>query len=115
MAWTLTIRHASAVDREKFDDLDQAIGEARRRLEEIRAEGGLPPINALRDFEPGQRVHARFELDGPGFFRGPKGGLDLMGNGSVVAYTGTIRKEPLEADSLDEAIERLLEALGRCL
>ena len=107
MAWKLTVRHASRVDRESFDSAEPALARARQRLEEIRQEGGLPAINALRDFEPGQRVHARFELDGPGFFRGPKGGIDLMGDGSVVAYTGTIRKEPLAADSLDEAFERL--------
>jgi predicted RNase H-like HicB family nuclease len=100
------------VDREKFETLEEALAEARERLEEIRREGGLPPISALRDFSPEQRVHARFELDGQGFLRGPKGGIDLMGGGSVVAYTGTIRKEPLAADSLDEAIERLRQALS---
>jgi hypothetical protein len=113
LTWTLTVRHGSKVDREKFETPDEALAHVRERLEEVRREGGLPPISALRDFAPGQRVHARFELDGPGFFRGPKGGIDLMGDGSVVAYTGTIRKEPLKADSLDEAVERLAEALGR--
>jgi hypothetical protein len=112
LAWKLTVRHASKVDRQKFETLDEALTETRRRLEEIRREGGLPPINALRDFAPGQRVHARFELDGPGVVRGPKGGVDLMGDGSIVAYTGVIRKEPLGADSVDDAIERLRAALS---
>jgi hypothetical protein len=112
LSWTLTIRHGSSVDREKFEDVDSAIVAARARLVQIQKEGGLPAINALRDFAPEQRVHARFELDGPGLFRGAKGGIDLMGNGSVVAYTGTIRKEPLDADSLDEAFESLRRALG---
>jgi hypothetical protein len=112
LSWTLTVRHGSTVDREKFERLDPALDLARGRLEEIRTEGGLPAISALRDFAPGQRVHARFEIDGPGFFRGPKGGIDLMGDGTVVAYTGTIRKEPLEADSLDDAFRRLRESLG---
>ena len=112
MSWTLTVRHASSVDREKFDELADALAETRRRLEQIRSEGGLPAISALRDFAPGQRVHARFELDGPGLFRGPKGGIDLMGDGTVIAYTGTLRKEPIEPDSLDDAIRRLHEALG---
>ncbi len=34
-----------------------------------------------------------------------------MGDGHAVAYTGTIRKETIEADSLDEGFERLRAAL----
>ena len=111
MSWTLTVRHGSQVDREKFEDAERAVAAARAHLEDVRAEGGLPPISALRDFAPDQRVHARLEIDGPGFFRGAKGGIDLMGNGSVIAYTGTIRKEPLEADNLDDALDALRGAL----
>ena len=113
MSWTLTVRHGSQVDREKFEDAAGAIAAAHAHLERIRSEGGLPPISALRDFTPGQRVHARLEIDGPGLFRGPKGGIDLMGDGTVVAYTGTIRKEPIEGDSVDRTIELLSEALRR--
>ena len=36
-----------------------------------------------------------------------------MGDGMAIAYTGAIRKEQIEADSLDEAFERLRSALGR--
>ena len=36
-----------------------------------------------------------------------------MGDGALVAYTGAIRKEPITADSLDEAIQRLGDALAR--
>ena len=32
-----------------------------------------------------------------------------MGDGTAIPYTGAIRKEPIEADSLDEAFERLQE------
>jgi hypothetical protein len=112
LSWKLTVRHGPRVDRESFDDIEAALARVRERLEAVRREGNLPPISALRDFSPEQRVHARFELDGPGLFRGPKGGIDLMGDGSVVTYTGSIRKEPLGADSLDDAIERLREALS---
>ena len=34
-----------------------------------------------------------------------------MGDGHAIAYTGAIRKETIEADSLDEAFERLHEDL----
>ena len=35
-----------------------------------------------------------------------------MGDGPAIAYTGAIRKETIEADSLDDAFERLREALA---
>jgi hypothetical protein len=110
--WKVTVRHGSSVGREKFDSLDEAIGEARRRVEEIRREGGLPTISAFRKHTPDQRVHARIEISGPGLIRGKEGGIDVMGDGSAIAYTGAIRKEQIEADSLDEAFERLQSTLG---
>ena len=42
-----------------------------------------------------------------------EGGIDVMGDGHAIAYTGADRKEPIEADSLDEAFEKLATALGR--
>jgi hypothetical protein len=35
-----------------------------------------------------------------------------MGDGHAIAYTGAIRKEPIDADSLDEAFERLAGILA---
>ena len=111
--WKVTVRHGSSVGRERFDSLNEAIGEARRRVEEIRREGGLPTIKAFRDHTPDQRVHARIEISGPGLLRGREGGIDVMGDGKAIAYTGAIRKEQIEADSLDQAFTRLQRQLGR--
>jgi hypothetical protein len=112
VSWKVTIRHGSRVGREKFGSLDEAIAEARRRVEEVQREGGLPTISAFRQHTPDQRVEARIEISGPGFFRSREGGIDVMGNGHAIAYTGAIRKEPIEADSLDDALSRLSGALG---
>jgi hypothetical protein len=113
VSWKVTVRHGSSVGREKFDSLDDAIAEVRRRVEEIRREGGLPTIKVFREHTPEQRVHARIEISGPGLFRGKEGGVDVMGDGHAIAYTGAIRKEPIDADSLDDAFERLQAALVR--
>ena len=94
--WKVTVRHGSRVGREKFDSLDEAIDEARRRVDEIRREDRLPPI----------------EVSGPGLIRSAEGGIDVMGDGHAIAYTGAVRKETIDADSLDEAFERLRSALG---
>jgi hypothetical protein len=105
--WKVTVRHGSKVGREKFDSLDEAIGEARRRVDEIRLEGGLPAISVFRKHTPDQRVHARIEISGPGLIRSPEGGIDVMGDGTAIAYTGAIRKQTIEAGTLDESFERL--------
>jgi hypothetical protein len=113
VSWKVTVRHGSSVGREKLPTLDEAIAEARRRVEEIRREDRLPAVTMLREFTPAERVAARIEISGPGLIRAPEGGIDVMGDGHAIAYAGAIRKERIEADSLDEAFERLGEALGR--
>lgn len=110
--WKVTVRHGPRVGREKFDSLDEAIDEARRRVDQIRREDRLPEITLFRKHTPGQRVSARIEVSGPGLIRSPEGGIDVMGDGHAIAYSGTVRKETLDADSLDQAFERLRSALG---
>ena len=112
MRWKVTVRHGSNVGREKFDSLGEAIDDARLQVEHIRREGGLPTISVFRTHTSDQRVHARIEISGPGFFRSREGGIDVMGDGRAIAYTGAIRKETIEANTLDEAFGRLQEALG---
>ena len=112
VSWKVTVRHGSKVGREKFDSLDESIAFARRRVEEIEHEGGLPTISVFRTHTPDQRVHARVEISGPGLIRTPEGGIDVMGDGTAIPYKGTIRKQRIDATSLDEAFERLRSALG---
>jgi len=111
VSWKITVRRGSKVGREKFGTLGEVVEEARRLVDRIGREDRLPPIRSLRDFAPGQRVAARIEISGPGLIRSPEGGIDVMGDGHAVAYTGAIRKETIEADSLDEAFQRLRAAL----
>ena len=111
MSWKVTVRHGSDVSRERFDSLDEAIADVRRRVQEIQREDRLPHISMIREFSPADQVQARIEISGPGLIRAPEGGIDVMGDGHAIAYTGTIRKETIEADSLDEAFDRLRGAL----
>lgn len=110
--WKVTTRHGPNVGREKFGTLEEAIDDARRRVEEISREDRLPAISFIRDFSPEQRVAARLEISGPGLIRSAEGGIDVLGDGSAIAYTGAVRKEPIAADSIEEAFERLRQALG---
>jgi hypothetical protein len=113
VSWAVTVRHGSKVGREKFDSLDEALAEARRRVDAIRREDRLPTVSMLREFTPDQRVAARIEISGPGLIRTPEGGIDVMGDGATIFYTGSIRKRTIEANSLDEAFEQLASGLSR--
>ena len=82
-----------------------------RRADDVRAEGGLDSISMLRDFEPGDRVAARLEISTG---RGPRAravGVDVMGDGSLVAFEGGIHRhalEPRDGESPFDAVRRVL-------
>jgi hypothetical protein len=84
----------------------------KRRAEEVRAEGPLPPSSALRNFEPEDQVHARLQISGRGLLRRPTAGIDVRGDGSLVAFRGTVGREKLEpkagATPFDAVRETLL-------
>ena len=61
----------------------------------------------LREFAPGDRVAARLELSTGGALRGRTAGIDLMGDGSLVAYSGGIRRHPLAQEGGESALDAL--------
>ena len=65
----------------------------------------------LREFEPSDRVAARLEVSTGSVFRGRSAGIDVMGDGSIVAFTGGVGRRPLEAgaESPYSALARELE------
>ena len=107
--WRLTVRHGSSVDRERFDTAEQALAELERLARQVHAEGPLEPAGGFRDYEPGEQVAARFEVSGPrGLRRGREAGLDVMGDGRYVAYTGSILKRVLDRGHPIEALREEL-------
>ena len=46
----------------------------------------------LRDFEPSKQVQARLEISGRGLLRPPTAGVDLRGDGSLVAFSGSLAR-----------------------
>jgi hypothetical protein len=68
-----------------------------RRAQQVIADGPLREVRMLRDFEPGERVAARLELStGSALRRGAAAGVDVMGDGRIVAFAGGVRRRPLE-------------------
>jgi len=111
-AWKLTVRHGSDVSHESFDDLDEAVAEMRRRALAIRAEGPLRPASMLRDFSPGDQVHARLQLSGRGLLRKPVAGVDVRGDGTFVPYRGGVGREELDPTAHDTPFDAVRETLG---
>jgi hypothetical protein len=107
----LTVRHGSRVDRESFDELEDAIAAMERAVEEVRAAGPLEGVKMLRDFEPGERVAARIEMSTGGWLRGREAGVDVMGDGGLVAYAGGMGRRELEADSDEAAFDAVRREL----
>ena len=110
--YKLTVRRGAKVSREDYETLAEAVKELRRVAEEVRAEGGLPTVKMLREFEPGDRVAARIEISTGGWLRGADGGVDVMGDGSVVAFRGGLHRTPLEPrhdETPYDAVRRALE------
>jgi hypothetical protein len=109
--WRLTVRHGSRVDRTDFPSAAEALAELRRRAVTVLGEGQLKEIDAVRTFTPGQQVAARLEITAPGLLRIREAGMDVKGDGSLVPYTGAIRKEPIELEEGDDPYEVLRAAL----
>jgi hypothetical protein len=111
-SYRLTIRHGSSVTREDFDDLGEAVDTLRAQAEEIRDEGPLEAVKAFREYEPERRVAARLEISSGGWLRGGEAGLDVMGDGELVAYSGAIRKRRLEARDGGTLFDAIREELA---
>lgn len=109
--WKLTVRHGSNVSHERFDDLDDAIGEMKRRALAIQAEGPLPAASMLRDYQARDQVNARLQLTGKGLLHKPVAGVDVRGDGSLVPYSGGMRRRELDADGSHTPFESIRENL----
>jgi hypothetical protein len=109
--WKLTIRHGSDVDHERFDDLDEAVATMRERALAIRAEGPVRPVQSLRDFEPGDQVHARLQLSSGGLLRKSVAGVDVRGDGTFVPFRGGVGREELDPSDHDTPFDVVRETL----
>ena len=111
--YRLTVRHGSKVRKERFDDLGAAIEAMEDSVRDIRREGPLKEVNVLRQYRPDRLVHARLELSTGGLLRGREVGIDVMGDGALVPYTGVVRKRELEPADDETAFDAVREALSR--
>ncbi len=111
MAYRLTVRHGSRVTHRKFERLDEAVEALERSAKDIRSAGPLRDRKMIREFPAAQQVAGRVEISSGGFLRrGRDAGIDVMGDGRFVAFTGGIRRRELDPgdDGPFEAVRRAL-------
>lgn len=109
----LTIRHGPKVSRQTHGSLEDAVAALRAETERIRDEGGLPEVSAFKTYEPSALVEARLEISTGGVLRGKDAGIDVMGDGGIVAFRGGVTRKPIETTDGQtpfQAIEAALRA-----
>jgi hypothetical protein len=109
--WKLTIRHGSDVEHERYQDLGGAVAAMRERALAIRSEGPVRRVQSLRDFEPGDQVHARLELSSGRLLRKSVAGVDVRGDGTFVPFKGGVVREELDPSQHDTPFDLVRETL----
>ena len=98
--WKLTVRSGPRVERHRFSGLPEALAALDDRARALAADApGRGVDTKIKRFAPGEQVVARLELAGPERLVGSiRAGLDVHGDGSVVAYRGGVRRRPILAE-----------------
>jgi hypothetical protein len=108
--YSLTARAGSQVMRAGFPDLESALERLEAWVQEQSERARRDPVDlGYRRFEPIQQVAARIEVSGPG---GLRGGVDVRGDGSTEAYTGSWRRRLVEQRPGEGPGAALARALG---
>jgi hypothetical protein len=115
LPWTLTVRSGPKVERERFDELDdalEALEDHGRGLERTASRGAVDL--KLRTFEPVQQVAARIELAGPErLIPKVRAGVDIRGDGSTEAYLGRVRRQLVDQRRNESPYKALRRALRK--
>jgi hypothetical protein len=108
--WTLTTRISGKVERERFDDREQALAALERRGQVLQGRADADSVGGslMRRFQPEDQVTARLELRGPGV----RAGVDVRGDGSAVAFTGRMRRDLIERRKRETAYDALRRVIA---
>jgi hypothetical protein len=110
MPYTLTIRQGPKVTRERYAELEEAMGAVEQHGRELERGADARPVGGslIRRIEPVQQVVARLELRGPGRLHA---GVDVRGDGSSEAYTGRVRRRLVDQKTGEDAYGALRREL----
>jgi hypothetical protein len=105
-------RRDGATEKRRFPTLDDAVDVLETELRAVASVIARAPRveRALgREYEPAEQVAVRGELRGPGRVRA---GVDVRGDGAMVAFTGVVRRRPIELRDREDAWAGLRREVG---
>jgi hypothetical protein len=97
MAWRVLVRRGPDVEKVRCQTLPEALDALEQRARAAADGRRLPTVDVrVRTYSPGEQISARAELKGPQRLR-PfiHAGIDVHGDGSVVAWSGGVRREAI--------------------
>lgn len=110
--WKVTARLGSEVQRSRCATLDQALGLIAETIDTALRAERTGPVKAIKTYERSQIVEGRIEISSPGIFRSADAGIDVMGDGRLVAYAGSVRKRELATGGKTEVVDALRSELS---
>lgn len=105
-------RRSGANEKRQFPTLGEAVNDLETELRSVASVIARAPRveRALgREYEPGEQVAVRGELRGPGRLRA---GVDVRGDGAMVAFTGSVRRQPIALGDREDAWAGLRREVG---
>ena len=109
--WKVTTRYGPDVSRQGFDDFEDAMAALEAATAEVLEDDPLDTVKAFRDYTPDQLVKARIEISGKGLFSPPTAGIDIQGDGGMLAFSGGVKRKPLKANSRKQVFAAIRQAL----
>jgi hypothetical protein len=105
VSYRLTVRRGPRIEKDERETLAEALDVIEAYARTATRREAVEFVN--RRYEPGDLVALRIELKGDGV----RAGLDVHGDGSAVAWTGRIRRTPIEPESGESPLAALRRAL----
>jgi hypothetical protein len=95
--WRVTVRNGPSVEKLRCETLPEALDALEQRARAVADGNGLAEVDLhVRRYKPEDQVAARAELKGPQRLRPIiHAGIDVHGDGSVVAWSGGVRREQI--------------------
>jgi hypothetical protein len=96
MSWRVTVRRGPDVEKLRCETLPEALDAVEERVREAAGTRLQAVDLQVRQYSPAEQIAARAELKGPQRLRPViHAGLDVHGDGSVVAWSGGVRREAI--------------------
>jgi hypothetical protein len=111
--WRITVRSGPEVEKLRVDTLPEALDALEERVQAVAATANASTIDLrVRRYEPSAQITARAELKGPQRLRPiVHAGFDVHGDGSVIPWTGGMRRETVLAVRGESAYAALRRAV----